>query len=82
MDKSEDTKKKKGQMKCFQCNAYFDIPSDYIGNKYVLLEIHYMSVHGIDLKTVNWNKPKTVLADLDDAISALKAGGRSPDAML
>jgi hypothetical protein len=61
METTDEKKEKTKKLKCYQCNAYIDVPADYIGNVYVLLEIHYFTVHQIDLKTVNWKKPKRIL---------------------
>jgi len=55
--------KKNRQLKCFRCNAFIHVPTDYIGNPYTLLEVHYMVEHSIDLKSIDWQNPKTVLGD-------------------
>lgn len=59
--KNVEEKKKPKELKCYQCNAFIKVPDDYIGNPYHILEVHYMVVHQIDLRTVNWNKPKRIV---------------------
>jgi len=57
------------QFKCFKCNAFINVPTGFIGNPYILLEVHYVLEHRIDLKMIDWKKSKTIL---DDDISYAK----------
>jgi len=63
---------KDNKLICYECNSYIHVPSDFVGNTYALLEIHYFTEHGIDLRTVNWNKPKRVIDVLDLEIKRLR----------
>jgi hypothetical protein len=57
---------------CYQCRKIIPIPEGYIGDTYVLLEIHYLTAHGIvDLKAVDWKKPMTLRRILDLEIDRL-----------
>jgi len=47
-------------LKCFRCDEHIDIPYDYIGNPYTLLEVHYMTQHSIDLKNFDWDEPTDI----------------------
>jgi len=58
-----NTLKKRRDLKCFRCNTFIKIPTDYIGNPYTLLEVHYMLEHSIDLKSIDWSNPKTIVGD-------------------
>lgn len=42
---------------CFLCKKVVEIPDDYIGNPYVLLQAHFMSTHEINLKKFDWDEP-------------------------
>ncbi len=72
----KDNTQKKDKLICYECNSYIRVPEDFVGNVYTLLEIHYFSEHGIDLKTVNWNKPRRVIDVLDDEIARLRGEGK------
>jgi len=48
-------KQKKKMYKCFRCGAIVPVPEDYIGNSYVLIEMHYLKEHGMDLKKIDWS---------------------------
>lgn len=52
---------------CYECNNHILVPPDFIGNKYVLLEIHYMTAHGIDLRTVVWKGKHRKVIDVINA---------------
>jgi len=45
---------------CYQCRELIPIPADFIGDKYALLEVHYLLKHDIDLRNVNWKTPMTL----------------------
>lgn len=72
MKKEKENKSEKlKNIKCFRCNAYIEIPADYTGNPYTLLEVHYVIDHSIDLKTFDWDNPKDMYGD-DVIIEHLK----------
>jgi len=50
---------------CYQCKELIPIPPDFVGDKYALLEVHYLLKHDIDIRNVNWKKPMTIHRILD-----------------
>jgi len=56
-------KTKVKKLKCFRCRQVINIPQDYVGNPYTLLEVHYMVAHSIDLKNFDWNDPRDINGD-------------------
>ena len=50
---------------CYQCKELIPIPADFVGDKYALLEVHYLLKHDIDIRSVNWKKPMTIHRILD-----------------
>jgi hypothetical protein len=50
---------------CYQCKELVPIPPDFMGDKYALLEVHYLLKHDIDIRSVNWQKPMTIHRVLD-----------------
>lgn len=62
---------------CYECHSVIPVPEDFIGNTYVLLETHYFVTHGVDLRTVNWDKPKRVI-DIEDHLEKFREQGKPP----
>lgn len=57
---------------CYQCREIIPIPSDWVGDKYALLEVHYLLKHDIDIRNVNWKKPMTLHRILDLETTRIK----------
>ncbi len=64
---------------CYQCKELIPIPSDFVGDKYALLEIHYLLKHDIDIRNVNWKKPMTIHRILDLESSRFRQEGRASE---
>jgi len=43
------------ELTCFRCGKKIVAPDDYVGNIYILLEVHYNEVHSLDLKSIDWD---------------------------
>jgi hypothetical protein len=39
---------------CYECLKIISIPEDWVGNSYPLLETHYFTAHGFDMRSTNW----------------------------
>jgi len=64
---------------CYQCKELIPIPTDFIGDKYALLEIHYLLKHDIDIRNVNWKKPMTLSRILSLESSRFRQEGRASE---
>jgi hypothetical protein len=62
---------------CYQCREIIHIPSDWIGDKYALLEVHYLLKHDIDIRNINWKRPMTIHRILDLEMERIR-GEESP----